>query len=106
MSRMVQGSQLLRLQANTFKTGYLTNASIQVQSSHEELPEQFTDAPYKAGMGVMVIYHMKNYQRSLLGLYIRLTVVHHTKNYKSSLLMFHKGWYVCYGRSLHEELPE
>ena len=31
------------------KTGQLTIASMQVQSSREEKPEQFTDGPYKAG---------------------------------------------------------
>ena len=41
-------------------------------SSHEELPEQFTDAPYMAGTCVTVVHQTKNYQHSLLALYIRL----------------------------------
>ena len=51
-----------------------------VCSSHKQLPEQFTDIPYKAN-----------------------THVHHTNSYHSSLLMLHIGWYVC---SSHEGLPE
>ena len=53
------------------KTGQLTNASIQVQSSHKE-PEQFTDVPYKAGT---CVYHTKNNLSSLLTLHIRLVCV-------------------------------
>ena len=39
------------------------------RSSHKELQEQFTDAPYKASTCVMVVHHTKNYQNSLLRLY-------------------------------------
>ena len=35
-----------------------------VCSLHEQLPEQFTDTPYKAGT---CIHHMKNYHDSLRG---------------------------------------
>ena len=55
-------------------------------SSHEEVLEQFTDAPYKAGTFIMVIYH--------------------TKDYQSSLLTLHIGWYMHYSRSSLKELPE
>ena len=34
-----------------------------VYSSHEELPKQFTDTPYKASM---YVHHMNNYHSSLL----------------------------------------
>ena len=68
-----------------FTNKYVKNRITYIQV-HEELPEQFTDAPYKAGTCITVVHHIKNYLRSLLVLYI--------------------GWYVRYGRSSHEELQE
>ena len=47
------------------KTGWLTIALECVCSSYEQLPEQFTDASFKASM---YVHYMKNYHVSLLTL--------------------------------------
>ena len=57
-----------------FTNKYVKNQITYIQV-HEELPEQFTDTPYKAGTCTTVVRHMKNYLRSLLALYIRLVRV-------------------------------